>query len=142
MFCFLFFVFVFCFCFFCFCFLFSGECEVLLTRSLWIQPSIASGKQLIKLFFSLCLPQQVSDAPMWSDFCAGDRFYLTSVLVRGTYQGSVSWRPTTVKRRQFSQSNRHSTIGTRQTEYHEVLPSSANVQSHLTSSFTDDGNAS
>ena len=37
---------------------------------------------------------------------------------------------------------RHSVIGTRQTEYHETLPSSANVQSHLTSSFADDGNAS
>ena len=56
--------------------------------------------------------------------------------------GPVSWRPTIVKWRQFSQSNRHSTIGTRQTEYHEALPSSANVQSHLTSSFADDGNAS
>ena len=31
--------------------------------------------------------------------------------------GPVSWRPTTVKWRQFSQSNRHSTIGTRQTQY-------------------------
>ena len=56
--------------------------------------------------------------------------------VRGD-QGQVSWRPTTVKRRQFSQS----TVGTGQTEYHEALPSSANVQSHLTSSFVDDGNA-
>ena len=56
-------------------------------------------------------------------------------------QGPVSWRPTTVKW-QCSQSNRHSTIGTRQTEYHEALPSSANVQSHLTPSFADDGNAS
>ena len=28
------------------------------------------------------------------------------------------------------------------TEYHKALPSSANVQSHLTSSFSDDGNAS
>ena len=54
----------------------------------------------------------------------------------------VSWRPTTVKWRQFSQSNRHSTNGTRQTEYHEALTSSANVQSHLTSSFASDGNAS
>ena len=61
---------------------------------------------------------------------------------RGTHQGLVSWRPTTVKWRRFSGSNHHSTIGTRQTEYHEVLPSSANVQSHLTSSFADDGNAS
>ena len=48
-------------------------------------------------------------------------------------QGPVSWRPTTVKWRQFSQSNRHSTIGTQQIEYREALPSSANVQSHLTS---------
>ena len=57
-------------------------------------------------------------------------------------QGPVSWRPTTVKWRQFSQSNPQSTIGTRQTEYHEALPSSANVQSHFISSFADDGNAS
>ena len=56
--------------------------------------------------------------------------------------GLVSRRPTTVKWRQFSQSNRHSTIGTPQTQYHEALPSSANVQSHLTLSFVDDGNAS
>ena len=56
-------------------------------------------------------------------------------------QVPVSWRPTTVKWRQFSQSNRHSTIGTRQTEYHEALPSLANVQSHLTSSFANDGNS-
>ena len=48
--------------------------------------------------------------------------------------GPVSWRPTTVKWRQSSQSNRHSTIGTRQTEYREALPWSANVQSHLASS--------
>ena len=31
---------------------------------------------------------------------------------------------------------------TRQTEYHEVFPSSANVQSHLTSPFANDGTAS
>ena len=54
-------------------------------------------------------------------------------------QRPVSWRPTTVR---WRQSNRHSTIGTRQTEYHEALPSSVNVQSHLTSSFADDDNAS
>ena len=57
-------------------------------------------------------------------------------------QGPVPWKPTTAKWRQFSLSNRHPTIGTRQTENHEALPSSANVQSHLTSSFADDGNAS
>ena len=56
--------------------------------------------------------------------------------------GPVPRRPTTVKWRQFSQSSHHSTIGTRQTEYHEALPLSANIQSHLTSSFADDGNAS
>ena len=56
-------------------------------------------------------------------------------------QGPVSWRPMTVKWRQFSRSNRHSTIDSRQTEYREALPSSTNVQSHLTS-FADDGNAS
>ena len=46
-------------------------------------------------------------------------------------QGPVLWRPTTVKWRQFSQSNRHSTFGTRQTQYHEALPSSGNM--HQTS---------
>ena len=54
----------------------------------------------------------------------------------------VSWRPTTVKWRQSSQSNRHSTIGTRQIEYHEVLPSSANDKMRCDCTFTDDGNAS
>ena len=34
------------------------------------------------------------------------------------------------------------TIDTRLTQYPEALPSSVNVQSHLTSSFADDGNAS
>ena len=43
--------------------------------------------------------------------------------------------------RQFSQSNLHSTIDTQQTEYHEALPLSANVQSHLTLLFADNGNA-
>ena len=57
-------------------------------------------------------------------------------------QRPVSWRLMTVKWRQFSQSNCHSTVGTRQSEYHKALPLLANVQSHLTSSFTDDGNAS
>ena len=57
-------------------------------------------------------------------------------------QRPVSWRPATVKWRQFSQSNRHSTVGTRQIEYREALPSSVNVQSYLTSSLADDDNAS
>ena len=43
----------------------------------------------------------------------------------------------------FSLSNRHSTIGTRQTEYHEPLPSSANDEVRYSDcTFTDDGNAS
>ena len=53
--------------------------------------------------------------------------------------GSVSWRSTTVK---WWQSSRHSTIGARQTEYHEALPSSANHEVRCDSTFTDDGNAS
>ena len=56
--------------------------------------------------------------------------------------GPVSWRLTTIKWRQSSQSNRYFTIATRQTNYHEALPLSVNVQSHLTSLFADDGNAS
>ena len=38
--------------------------------------------------------------------------------------------------------NRHSTIGPRQTEYHEVLPSSANDEVRCDCTFADDGNAS
>ena len=53
------------------------------------------------------------------------------------FLGPVSWRLTTVK---WRQSNCHSTFGTPQTKYHKALPSSANVQSHLTSSLADDGN--
>ena len=67
---------------------------------------------------------------------------LKFVMQSVKHLGLVSWRPTTIKWWQSSQSNRHSTIGTRQTQYHEALPSSANVQSHLTSSFANNGNAS
>ena len=56
--------------------------------------------------------------------------------------GPVSWRPTTVKWRQSSQSNRQSTIGTQQTEYHEALPSSANDEVKCDCTFADDGNVS
>ena len=56
--------------------------------------------------------------------------------------GPVSWGPMTVKWRQFSQSNRHSTIGTRQTEYHEALPSSVNDEVRCDCTFADDGSAS
>ena len=56
-------------------------------------------------------------------------------------QGPVSWRPTTVKWRQFSQFNRHSTIGTRQTQYHQALPLSANDKVRCDFTFADDGNA-
>ena len=57
-------------------------------------------------------------------------------------QGLVSWRPMTVKWWHFSQSNRHSTIGTRQTEYHEALPSSANDEVRCDCTFANDGSAS
>ena len=56
--------------------------------------------------------------------------------------GPVSWRPTTVKWRQFSQSIRHSTIGTPQTEYHEALPWSVKDEVRCDCTFADDGNAS
>ena len=54
-----------------------------------------------------------------------------------TNLGPVSWRSTTVKWRQFSPSNRHSSIGTRQTEYHEALPLSANDEVRCDYTFTD-----
>ena len=83
---------------------------------------------------------------MFAFFCPGLVIHRSSFEVLGWihdfHQGPVSWRLTTIKWQQFSQSNRHSTIGTRQNEYNEALPSSANVQSHLTSLFDDDGNAS
>ena len=80
-------------------------------------------------------PANPADSPQW---CKD--WYSSGCSAR--HQGPVSGKPTTVKWRQSSQSNRHSTIGTRQTEDHEALPSSANVQSHLTSSFADDSSAS
>ena len=57
---------------------------------------------------------------------------------RGRYHGGR--RPSSDE--SFHSPTRHSTLGARQTEYHEALTSSANVQSRLTSSFADDGNAS
>ena len=61
---------------------------------------------------------------------------------KGRNLGPVSWRPMTVKWQQFSQSNCHSTISTRQTEYHEALPSLANEEGRCDCTFADDGNAS
>ena len=43
---------------------------------------------------------------------------------------------------EFSQSNRYSTIGTRQNEYHEALLWSANDEVRCDCTFADDGNAS
>ena len=43
---------------------------------------------------------------------------------------------------QFSQSNRHFTISTRQTEYHEALPSLVNDDVRCDCMFADDGSAS
>ena len=67
---------------------------------------------------------------------------LSMTCVDRSNQGPVSWRPTTIKRQQFSQSNRHSTIGTRQIEYHEALPSLVNYEVRCDCMFADDGNAS
>ena len=87
--------------------------------------------------------------PGISYYCSQGRNLIHICLVRKDWknngydsqkdQGPVSWRPTTVKWRQFSQSNRHSTIGTRQTEYHEALPSSANDEVRCDCTFADDG---
>ena len=60
------------------------------------------------------------------------------INVRGRYPGGrrlFKWR-------QSSQSNYHFTIGTRQTQYHEALPSSANDEVRCDCTFTDDSNAS
>ena len=42
----------------------------------------------------------------------------------------------------FSQSNGHSTIGTQQTEYHEMLPSVGNDEVRCDCTFADDGSTS
>ena len=42
----------------------------------------------------------------------------------------------------FHSHNRHSTIATRQTEYHEALPSSANDEVRCDCTFADNGDAS
>ena len=75
--------------------------------------------------------------------CKQDK--LEMVKWRNQYEiilGPVSWRRTTIKWQQFSQSNRHSAIGTRQAKYHEALPSSANDEVKYVCTFVDDGNAS
>ena len=61
-------------------------------------------------------------------------------MKRCVHLGQVLWRPTTFKRRQFSLSNRHSTISTRQTKYHEALLSSANNEVRCDCMFADDDN--
>ena len=61
---------------------------------------------------------------------------------QSVHLGPVSWRPTSVEWRLFSQSNCHSTIGTRQTEYHDALLLSANDEVRCDCMFADDGNAS
>ena len=57
-------------------------------------------------------------------------------------QSDLTWGRFHGGRRPFSQSNRHSTFGTRQTEYHEALPPSANDEVRCDCTFADDGNAS
>ena len=66
----------------------------------------------------------------------------TGVIKASSFQGPESWRLTTVKWRQFSRSNCHSTIGTQQTEYHEALPLLANDEVRCDCTFANDGNAS
>ena len=73
--------------------------------------------------------------------CLVDLAVMVSAL-RALDLGPVSWRATIVDRPSFSQSYSHRTMGIGQTEYQKALPSSVNVQSRLTSSFADDGNAS
>ena len=68
--------------------------------------------------------------------------FLNSYCSPKLEQRPVSWRPTSVKCRQSSQSNRHSTVSTRQTERHEALPSSVNDEVRCDGTFADDGNAS
>ena len=83
------------------------------------------------------------------------RKYLKLALTRDKnklYIDLISWRQTNVKRRVFNEREATSfqsptvappsalgkpSIMNRQTEYHEALPSSVNVQSHLTSSLDD-----
>ena len=113
------------------------ECGM--TVGLWRLSSL-DGRRLSWYRPQICSPIQPQCSDTRSTSSSSDP--ATPDHWHGSHQGPVSWRPTTVKWRHFSQSNRHSTIGKRQTEYREVLPSSANVLSHLTSSFTDNGNAS
>ena len=69
--------------------------------------------------------------------------HILCCLIRPADLGPVSWRLTTVKWRQFSQSNRQYTISTQQTEYHEALPSSVNDdEMRCDCTFTDDRNTS
>ena len=80
---------------------------------------------------------------VWQGSQESEHFQVTGTTWSGVeHQGPVSWRPTTVKWWQFSQSNSHSTIGNRQTEYYEALPSSANDEVRCDCTFADDGNAS
>ena len=80
--------------------------------------------------------------PLSPTLKANDAVFLIERWTIEVVLGPVSWRPKTVKWRQFSQSNRHSTIGTGQTEYHEALPSLANDEVRCDCTFADDGNAS
>ena len=73
-----------------------------------------------------------------SNFALEDISVLLCLQSRGRYRGG---------RRPSSDDIFHSptvipSSALRQTEYHDALPSSADVQSHITSSFADDGNAS
>ena len=77
---------------------------------------------------------------MWSKVSKSESRLSSKLTMSGL--GPVSWRPMTVKWWQFSQSNRHSTIGAWQTEYNEALQLSANDEVSCDCTFADVGNAS
>ena len=90
----------------------------------WLNTDLSQPPQVgFAFFFSLPQPSPVSSSgsqhcdALWESFSS-----LSAPLpFKVVDQGPVSWRLTTVKWQQFSQFNRHSTIGTQQTEYHEAV---------------------
>ena len=109
---------------------------LILLYALFPLPRLSSALLLSLAPFGVSYPRRPYPSPTFPQVPSPTGVYLAEDL------GPVSRRPTTVKWRQFSQSNRHSTIGTRQTQYHEALPSSANDEVRCDCTFTDDGNAS
>ena len=75
-----------------------------------------------------------------------DHASTTSTLRVSQARGKQTWDRYHGGRRRssdkFSQSDRHSTMGIQQTEYHKALPSSANDEVRYDCTFTDNGYAS